>query len=196
MAGGYRRPNATAATRTSRGRRPPLPLLLLLGLAALARADESDPAQPESPSAASADDDARVPSDVPAVDASSGEATALYEAYNQLHTLAQQFSMPIDSPAIVVIGRQTDGKSALVEALMGFQFNHVGGGTKTRKPIALQMQYHAGRESPQCYLQTLDGERPLSLADLQAHSHSISQWKATPAAGRRHTRLPRYDHAS
>ena len=69
----------------------------------------------------------------------------------------------------MVCGRQTDGKSALLEALMGFQFNHVGGGTKTRRPVALQMQYHPEREEPACYLATVDGERPLSLEELQAH---------------------------
>lgn len=30
--------------------------------------------------------------------------------------------------------------SALVEGLMGFQFNSVGGGTKTRRPIAINMK--------------------------------------------------------
>ena len=54
----------------------------------------------------------------------------LYEAYSQLHTLAQEFDKPFDSPAVLVVGHQTDGKSALVEALMGFQFNHVGVGRK------------------------------------------------------------------
>jgi hypothetical protein len=29
------------------------------------------------------------------------------------------FEKPFDSPAILVVGHQTDGKSALVEALMG-----------------------------------------------------------------------------
>ena len=65
----------------------------------------------------------------------------LYEAYSQLHNMAQEFDKPFDSPAILVVGHQTDGKSALVEALMGFQFNHVGGGTKTRRPVALNMKY-------------------------------------------------------
>ncbi|CAA6660413.1 unnamed protein product [Spirodela intermedia] len=63
------------------------------------------------------------------------EASAkLYEAYNELHGLAQEFQTPFDAPAVLVVGHQTDGKSALVEALMGFQFNHVGGGTKDPPP--------------------------------------------------------------
>lgn len=49
----------------------------------------------------------------------------LYEAYNALHSLAQDFQKPFDAPAVVVVGHQTSGKSALIEALMGFQFNQV-----------------------------------------------------------------------
>ncbi|KAH6757360.1 P-loop containing nucleoside triphosphate hydrolases superfamily protein [Perilla frutescens var. hirtella] len=76
----------------------------------------------------------------------------LYEAYNELHGLAQEFSTPFDAPAVLVVGHQTDGKSALVEALMGFQFNHVGGGTKTRRPITLHMKFNPDCHTPLCRL--------------------------------------------
>lgn len=76
----------------------------------------------------------------------------LYEAYNELHGLAQEFSTPFDAPAVLVVGHQTDGKSALVEALMGFQFNHVGGGTKTRRPITLHMKFNPDCHTPLCHL--------------------------------------------
>eukprot|EP00250_Pteridium_aquilinum_P017451 c23631_g1_i1 orf=300-3137(-) len=95
----------------------------------------------------------------------------LYEAYNDLHSLAQNFHKSFDAPAILVVGHQTDGKSALVEALMGFQFNHVGGGTKTRRPITLHMKYNASCEEPVCYLMTDDKlpvEEEKSLEELQA----------------------------
>ena len=36
----------------------------------------------------------------------------LYEAYSQLHNMAQEFDKPFDAPAILVVGHQTDGKSA------------------------------------------------------------------------------------
>ncbi|GBG46359.1 hypothetical protein CBR_g86243, partial [Chara braunii] len=94
----------------------------------------------------------------------------LYEAYNDLHSLAQDFHKPFDAPAILVVGHQTDGKSALVEALMGFQFNHVGGGTKTRRPITLHMKYNAACVEPRCYLVTDDRqqrEEEKSLEELQ-----------------------------
>jgi translation initiation factor 2 gamma subunit (eIF-2gamma) len=56
-----------------------------------------------------------------------------------------------------VVGHQTSGKSALIEALMGFQFNEVGGGTTTRRPVSLRMQYNPNCTVPRCYL-TVDGE--------------------------------------
>ncbi|KAF8057143.1 ARC5 [Scenedesmus sp. PABB004] len=96
----------------------------------------------------------------------------LYAAFQQLHLLAQDFEKPFDAPAILVVGHQTDGKSALVEALMGFQFNHVGGGTKTRRPITLHMKYNASAVQPVCFLLTEDcGESEVSLEELQEHIH-------------------------
>ena len=35
---------------------------------------------------------------------------------------------------------------------MGFQFNHVGGGTKTRRPITINMKYNMTCTEPVCYL--------------------------------------------
>ncbi|GIL71330.1 hypothetical protein Vretimale_2679 [Volvox reticuliferus] len=95
----------------------------------------------------------------------------LYDAYNELHTLAQSFNKPFDAPAILVVGHQTDGKSALIEALMGFQFNSVGGGTKTRRPIAIHMKYNSSCSTPACFLKLEDGitEQALTLAELQVY---------------------------
>ncbi|PNH09185.1 Dynamin-like protein ARC5 [Tetrabaena socialis] len=95
----------------------------------------------------------------------------LYDAYNELHALAQSFNKPFDAPAILVVGHQTDGKSALVEALMGFQFNSVGGGTKTRRPIAIHMKYNGACTTPACYLKLEDGvsEQEMTLGELQAY---------------------------
>lgn len=42
--------------------------------------------------------------------------------------------------------------SALVEGLMGFQFNHVGQGTKTRCPVTIQLKYNPDCKDPVCYL--------------------------------------------
>jgi GTPase SAR1 family protein len=84
--------------------------------------------------------------------------------------LVQDFHKPFDAPAVIVVGHQTSGKSALIEGLMGFQFNQVGGGTKTRRPVALRMQYNPNCLEPSCFL-TLDNgkEEPRSLEDIQAY---------------------------
>ncbi|OIW16844.1 hypothetical protein TanjilG_00106 [Lupinus angustifolius] len=117
------------------------------------------------------------------------EQQCLYEAYNELHSLAQDLHTPFDAPAVLVVGHQTDGKSALVEALMGFQFNHVGGGTKTRRPITLHMKYEPQCDSPHCYLLS-DVDPSLyhhkSLPQIQAYieaenvrlEHDSSQFSA------------------
>jgi GTPase SAR1 family protein len=39
--------------------------------------------------------------------------------------VTQDFQKPFDAPAVLIVGQQTSGKSALIEALMGFQFNQV-----------------------------------------------------------------------
>ncbi|XP_012071357.1 dynamin-like protein ARC5 [Jatropha curcas] len=103
------------------------------------------------------------------------EQWTLYEAYNELHGLAQELNTPFDAPAVLVVGHQTDGKSALVEALMGFQFNHVGGGTKTRRPITLHMKYDPQCEVPVCHLVSDDDPtlaQEKSLHEIQAYIES------------------------
>jgi hypothetical protein len=51
----------------------------------------------------------------------------------------------------------------------GFQFNHVGGGTKTRRPITLHMKYNSAAVQPACFLMTDDArEREVTLEELQA----------------------------
>jgi len=85
-----------------------------------------------------------------------------YEAYNSLHSLANAYQKPFEVPTVVVVGAQSAGKSALVEALMGFQFNEVGGGTRTRRPIALQMHYNAACDEPRCKCWTTPGRDGVS----------------------------------
>jgi hypothetical protein len=99
----------------------------------------------------------------------------LYEAYNELHGLAQEFDTPFEAPAVLVVGHQTDGKSALVEALMGFQFNHVGGGTKTRRPITLHMKYDPLCELPRCRLLSSDSPSASDPTLASAEEKSLPQ---------------------
>lgn len=72
--------------------------------------------------------------------------------------------------------------AALVESLMGFQFNSVGGGTKTRCPVTLHMQYDPTAASPRCFLlssrapeEGRGGMLPISLAELQVCKRML--WK-------------------
>lgn len=59
---------------------------------------------------------------------------------------------------------------------MGFQFNHVGGGTKTRRPIALHMKYNAACPQPDCTLVDDAGnDRALSLDELREHIEAENQ---------------------
>lgn len=111
------------------------------------------------------------PSSPPALELMDDSQARLYEAYNELHCLAQEFQTPFDAPAVLLVGHQTDGKSALVEALMGFQFNHVGGGTKTRRPITLHMKYNPECDSPVCHL--LSDSEPSVAQQLSLHEIQV-----------------------
>lgn len=56
---------------------------------------------------------------------------------------------------------------------MNVLFLQVGGGTKTRRPIALRMQYNPNYATPMCFLTTDDGkEEQRSLEDIQAYIES------------------------
>jgi hypothetical protein len=58
--------------------------------------------------------------------------------------------------------------AALVEALIGLQFNDVGGGTKTRRPLALHMRYNPTCHIPLCILVNDDmSEQEMTLPELQ-----------------------------
>ena len=73
--------------------------------------------------------------------------------------------------------------AALVEALMGFQFNHVGGGTKTRRPITLHMKYNSACVQPNCYLLTEDfGEQEVSLEELQVQQPFLTVYDLSPVS--------------
>jgi len=68
-----------------------------------------DPSLTRDPAAAGVATEAHSPERTSTAFRNSNER--LYEAYNDLHSLAQDFEKPFDAPAILVIGHQTDGKS-------------------------------------------------------------------------------------
>lgn len=120
----------------------------------------------------------------------------LYEAYNSLHSLANAYRKPFEVPAVVVVGAQSAGKSALVEALMGFQFNEVGGGTRTRRPIALQMHYNAACDEPAVYImdERFSGGEPVQ--DGSPHERRATLAEARRFIEDENRRLERDAHRS
>lgn len=55
---------------------------------------------------------------------------------------------------------------------MGFQFNHVGGGTKTRRPVKIEMVFDADADTPECSLALPEGDQQKTLEDLKAYIES------------------------
>lgn len=53
----------------------------------------------------------------------STEARLRFEAYSRLQAAAVAFGESLPIPEIVAIGGQSDGKSSLLEAFLGFRFN-------------------------------------------------------------------------
>lgn len=60
---------------------------------------------------------------------------------------------------------------------MGFQFNHVGGGTKTRRPITLHMKYNSACVQPVCFLCTDDsGAAAASSEDVELTLEELREY--------------------
>lgn len=77
----------------------------------------------------------------------------LYEAYNDLHALAQDFEKPFDAPAILVVGHQTDGKSGRPQRLQrpgpgGWRDAEQGGGLPRLVPPPATRCAHAQPTAP------------------------------------------------
>ncbi|GBF90887.1 hypothetical protein Rsub_03742 [Raphidocelis subcapitata] len=83
-----------------------------------------------------------------------------YEAFSRLQAAAVAFgescSLPI--PEIVAIGGQSDGKSSLLEAFLGFRFNVREVEMGTRRPLIVQMVHDPAALQPRCRLQEEDAE--------------------------------------
>ncbi len=84
----------------------------------------------------------------------------------------------------------------MVEALMGFQFNEVGGGTRTRRPIALQMHYNAACDEPAVYImdERFVGGEP--VADGAPHERRATLAEARRFIEEENRRLERDAHRS
>ncbi|KAL9680690.1 hypothetical protein QQ045_018576 [Rhodiola kirilowii] len=94
-----------------------------------------------------------------------------FEAYNKLQSVAVAFGEKLPIPEIVAIGGQSDGKSSLLEALLGFRFNVREVEMGTRRPLILQMVHDPTALEPRCRFQDEDSEEygsPVTLSSAIA----------------------------
>ncbi|XP_060189949.1 dynamin-related protein 5A [Lycium barbarum] len=111
-----------------------------------------------------------------------------FEAYNRLQAAAVAFGEKLPIPEIVAIGGQSDGKSSLLEALLGFRFNVREVEMGTRRPLIMQMVHDPTALEPRCRFQEEDSEEygsPIVLASAIADtikSRTESLLKRTRAA--------------
>ncbi|GAB2230784.1 hypothetical protein Droror1_Dr00015076 [Drosera rotundifolia] len=86
------------------------------------------------------------------------EFKSRFEAYNRLQAAAVAFGEKLPIPEIVALGGQSDGKSSLLEALLGFRFNVREVEMGTRRPLILQMVHDGTAIEPRCRFQEEDSE--------------------------------------
>ncbi|XP_023523453.1 dynamin-related protein 5A [Cucurbita pepo subsp. pepo] len=99
------------------------------------------------------------------------ESRSRFEAYNRLQAAAVAFGEKLPIPEIVALGGQSDGKSSLLEALLGFRFNVREVEMGTRRPLILQMVHDPTALEPRCRFQDEDSEEygnPVVLASAIA----------------------------
>ncbi|PIN03775.1 Vacuolar sorting protein VPS1, dynamin [Handroanthus impetiginosus] len=89
---------------------------------------------------------------------SASEFKTRFEAYNRLQAAAVAFGEKLPIPEIVALGGQSDGKSSLLEALLGFRFNVREVEMGTRRPLILQMVHDPTAIEPRCRFQEEDSE--------------------------------------
>ncbi|PKA65352.1 Dynamin-related protein 5A [Apostasia shenzhenica] len=107
----------------------------------------------------------------PNVTAAAADFKSRFEAYNRLQAAAVAFGEKLHIPEIVAVGGQSDGKSSLLEALLGFRFNVREVEMGTRRPLVLQMVHDPSALEPRCRFQDEDSEEygsPLVLGSAIA----------------------------
>ncbi|KAL0037146.1 hypothetical protein WJX79_002609 [Trebouxia sp. C0005] len=81
-----------------------------------------------------------------------------YEAYSRLQAAAVAHGESLPIPEIVAIGGQSDGKSSLLEAFLGFRFNIREVEMGTRRPLICQMVHDPTAQQPRCRIQDEDSD--------------------------------------
>ncbi|KYQ94066.1 dynamin like protein [Tieghemostelium lacteum] len=93
----------------------------------------------------------------------------LYSLFNDLQTISHEHNISFDTPELVVVGMQSDGKSSFVESLLGFQFNIVESNIGTRRPLIIQMINNPDKVEPSCRFKK---EHYFPLVPSSSHSNS------------------------
>ena len=114
------------------------------------------------------------------------------EAYNKLTSAARQCGEEVAVPEIVVVGGQSDGKSSLLEAFLGFRFNLREVEMGTRRPLVVQMNHSEAHTDPECCFQEESGpmkgqfgapvETDLIADDIRKRTAAILEAKGGQAA--------------
>ncbi|MBA0877225.1 hypothetical protein Goshw_021571 [Gossypium schwendimanii] len=78
----------------------------------------------------------------------SSSSRSRFEAYNRLQAMAVAFGEKLPISKIVALDGQSDGKSSLLEALLGFHFNVCEIEMGTRRPLILQMVHDPSALEP------------------------------------------------
>ncbi|XWS10009.1 hypothetical protein CRYUN_Cryun39dG0038700 [Craigia yunnanensis] len=91
-------------------------------------------------------------------ESSSSSSMSRFEAYNRLQAAAVAFGEKLPIPEIVALGGQSDGKSSLLEAFLGFRFNVREVEMGTRRPLILQMVHDPSALEPRCRFQEENSE--------------------------------------
>ncbi|GAM21736.1 hypothetical protein SAMD00019534_049110, partial [Acytostelium subglobosum LB1] len=74
----------------------------------------------------------------------------LYSLFNDLQMISHDYNISFETPELVVVGMQSDGKSSFIESLLGFQFNIVETNIGTRRPLIIQMINNPIKHQPSC----------------------------------------------
>lgn len=99
---------------------------------------------------------------------------SVYAAYDKIKTFARDLNTQISHPEIVLLGPTSHGKSALLEALVGRQFNAIGLGGVTKRPLYLNIVNNLECAEPRITLkrdsamhgQGFDRDMPVTLEAL------------------------------
>ncbi len=81
---------------------------------------------------------------------SSGSSLELARLFSDLQAVSIENNLGLKCPELVIVGMQSDGKSSLVEALLGFQFNIVSSNIGTRRPLIINMINSRAHSEPLC----------------------------------------------